>query len=124
MESSRILSTLITVLFILFSIFIILIFGFVFLNSLSALDDINNSNQIEEVPIKHGNIYVTEIYRDYKNGGMFYVIVDSITGIQYIFMDYGYSGGLSPRYNIDGSLYVMNKSYTTPGGTENDIRTP
>ena len=113
MELNRIFSLFFRALFIISCILFILLAVSAVFNLLFTLSGIDNSpSKIEEVPIKHGNIYVTEIYRDYKNGGIFYVIVDDITGIQYIFMDYGYSGGLSPRYNIDGSLYVMNKSIT------------
>lgn len=38
--------------------------------------------------------------------GFVSVIVDHETGVNYIFFKGGYGGGLSPRYNADGSLYV------------------
>lgn len=34
------------------------------------------------------------------------VIVDHETGVNYIFYKSGYGGGLSPRYNPDGTLYI------------------
>lgn len=34
------------------------------------------------------------------------VIVDQETGVNYIFYKSGYGGGLSPRYNADGTLYI------------------
>ena len=34
------------------------------------------------------------------------VIVDQETGVNYVFYKSGYGGGLSPRYNADGTLYI------------------
>lgn len=34
------------------------------------------------------------------------ICVDEDTGVNYIFYKAGYGGGLSPRYNADGTLYV------------------
>lgn len=34
------------------------------------------------------------------------VIVDHETGVNYVFYKSGYGGGLSPRYNADGTLYI------------------
>ena len=34
------------------------------------------------------------------------VIVDTETGVNYLFIKSGYSGGLTPLYNADGSLVV------------------
>ena len=34
------------------------------------------------------------------------VIVDRETGVNYIFYKSGYGGGLSTRYNADGTLYI------------------
>ena len=34
------------------------------------------------------------------------VIVDKETGVNYVFYKSGYGGGLSPRYNADGTLYI------------------
>ena len=34
------------------------------------------------------------------------VIVDHETGVNYVFYISGYGGGLSPRYNSDGTLYI------------------
>ncbi len=34
------------------------------------------------------------------------VLVDTETGVNYLFIKSGYSGGLTPLYNADGSLVV------------------
>ena len=34
------------------------------------------------------------------------IIVDQETGVNYVFYKSGYGGGLSPRYNADGTLYI------------------
>lgn len=36
------------------------------------------------------------------------VIVDSETGVEYIYISAGYKAGVTPRYNADGSLCVYN----------------
>lgn len=36
----------------------------------------------------------------------FYVHVDEETGVNYFVYDGYYKGGITPRYNTDGSLYV------------------
>lgn len=41
--------------------------------------------------------------------GFFIIYEDTKTGVQYVFIKNGYGGGLSPRYNSDGMIYV-NKS--------------
>ena len=38
--------------------------------------------------------------------GLYAIYVDEDTGVNYIFYKSGYGGGLSPRYNADGTLYV------------------
>ena len=35
-----------------------------------------------------------------------YVYVDKETGVNYIIFDDVYKGGICPRYNADGSLYI------------------
>lgn len=44
----------------------------------------------------------------YGDGGGVYtaVIVDPETGVNYLFHKGGYGGGMTPRYNADGTLYV------------------
>lgn len=44
------------------------------------------------------------------SGVMASIVVDHETGVNYIFYKAGYGGGLSPRYNADGSLYVSEES--------------
>ena len=34
------------------------------------------------------------------------VYVDNETGVNYLICDRGYGGGICPRYNADGTLYV------------------
>lgn len=34
------------------------------------------------------------------------IVVDEETGVNYIFYKNGYGGGLAPRYNPDGTLYI------------------
>ena len=43
-----------------------------------------------------------------SNSGDFYVefYVDPETKVEYVLYSNGYAGGLCPRYNTDGSLYV------------------
>lgn len=36
----------------------------------------------------------------------FYYIVDEETGVNYVVLSDTYKGGICPRYNRDGSLYV------------------
>ena len=38
--------------------------------------------------------------------GEVYVYVDKETGVNYIIFDDVYKGGICPRYNADGSLYI------------------
>lgn len=71
------------------------IFGLVFV----ILPSTNDSSLDEKtfVIIDSGNINGIESFRIYE---------DTTTGVQYVFIDYGQSGGLSPRYNSDGMIYV------------------
>ena len=39
-------------------------------------------------------------------GTCVYTYVDKETGVNYLIYDGAYSGGIFPRYNADGSLYV------------------
>ena len=41
---------------------------------------------------------------DAKNG--ITIWVDRETGVNYVYYNGGYGGGLAPRYNADGTLYV------------------
>jgi hypothetical protein len=49
-----------------------------------------------------GNSEANEV----KPSGCYSIYVDEDTGVNYIFYKSGYGGGLSPRYNADGTLYV------------------
>lgn len=53
-------------------------------------EDKNNEKQMTKVDI---GVYV-------------YTYVDEETGVNYLIYDGTYSGGIYPRYNADGSLYV------------------
>lgn len=39
-------------------------------------------------------------------GDTYYTYVDSDTGVNYVVFVSGYKGGICPRYNADGTLYV------------------
>lgn len=75
------------------------VFGLVFVIVLS-IPDSSLDDEKTFVIIDSGNINGIESFRIYE---------DTTTGVQYVFIDYGQSGGLSPRYNADGMIYV-NKS--------------
>lgn len=47
-----------------------------------------------------------------SNSGDFYVefYVDPETKVEYVLYNNTYAGGLSPRYNADGSLYIQGES--------------
>lgn len=79
-----------------------LIIGGIFgLGFLVILDyPVSESDIIEEtiVVIEHDSF-------DNSNG-YFVIYEDTNTGVQYVFIKNGYGGGLSPRYNSDGMIYV------------------
>ena len=48
-----------------------------------------------------------EIQRVRISSSMYvYTYIDEETGVNYLIYDGAYSGGICPRYNADGSLYV------------------
>lgn len=50
------------------------------------------------------DIQLEKIYADFQN--YVYVLVDKNTGVNYLVYNGVYKGGIAPRYNTDGSLYV------------------
>lgn len=75
-----------------------LLLAFALLVSLVGCEEIKN-NRIKEIKFEviHNEKWVN-------------VLVDKETGVEYIFYDGGYNGGLSPRYNADGTLKI-NEEY-------------
>lgn len=47
-----------------------------------------------------------ETYSESQGMGKINIIIDKTTGVEYIFVESGNRGGLSPRYNADGSLKI------------------
>ena len=45
-------------------------------------------------------------YDYYKNNGMFDIVIDKETGVNYIIFEGYKKGGITPRYNADGTLYT------------------
>lgn len=49
-----------------------------------------------------------QILTEYRSMNV-YTYVDKETGVNYLIYDGAYAGGICPRYNADGSLYIRRR---------------
>lgn len=76
----------------------------IFLGELN--ETINSQPEEPEVLRENPGLFLNYKWKDNINGGIMYLYEDSITGVQYIYISHGYDGGITPRYNADGTLFV------------------
>ena len=68
--------------------------------TLSACIDTATIDASSDKPTYSGTI------ENYNNDTRFYVYIDPDTGVNYIVYTAPNKGGITPRYNLDGSLFV------------------
>ena len=81
----------------------ILIWTTVTLLSACATNSTLTTNTVQDSINHTGSI------ENYGNDTRFYIYIDPETGVNYIVYAAPYKGGITPRYNANGSLFVTEK---------------